>query len=457
MDIDTVVRFPSATFLLNGFYMPEMDKLYIYTKSCEIIVMEGAAYQLKARIPHPWGQGVARFTMNHQRRKLYFGATDSLLVIDAVADTAIGWLPSALGSLAAYSSTLDRLYVGQDTLCILDCATDTIVGKISPPLPGYAFGVKSWDSLSNKLYVGLSKWGYPPQLAAYDCNADTLTGLIDVSSVVAAPGPMNFNYAFHKAYFGPSAPAPFSGIAGVIDTERDSLVKVFPIAINNGMLNPIAVDIRDNKVYVSSSLGSGQHAETLYVIDCATDSILKRCPFPGRGAMLVRWVPWSNRVYLDCNQDSCLKVLDCSTDSFIVTRLQLGYWGAQDIQLDPTHERIFAIGAESTSVHVLRDVVPGVAEGPALSPSPGAPLKLRELRDAVELEYQLETAGWVDVSVFDLFGRRIKTLVSERQMPGRRCLKWDRTGTHGKRSSHGAYFIIVNTGSAHRSSKTMVR
>jgi len=150
-------------------------------------------------------------------------------------------------------------------------------------------------------------------------------------------------------------------------------------------------------------------------------------------------------------------VVDCKTDSIIVSDLVLGYFPPFDFQIDPIRERVFAIGAESTSVHVLRDVVSGVAETPARRPTPEALFRLRESRDAVELEYHLETPGWVEVAVFDACGRRIKTLASERQMPGRHVLKWNRTDQHGYRAARGAYFVVVTGCSERRALKTVVR
>jgi hypothetical protein len=249
----------------------------------------------------------------------------------------------------------------------------------------------------------------------------------------------------------------------VIDTKSDTIIRRFPFNCGAGTFNQVAVDTRDHKAYIAGrNTLSGRTVEALYVIDCATDSVVKELTWPLTpwSTDLVRWAPWSNRVYLTRTSGQLglgIKAVDCNTDSIIVPDMSLGYWSPFDLQIDPIRERVFAIGAESTTVHVLRDVVPGVAETPAPGPRPGAPFTLRELRDAVELEYHLESPGWVDVAVFDPCGRRIKTLASERQMPRRHTLKWNRTDRYGTKVARGAYFILLNIGNEQVRLKAVVK
>ena len=456
VEIDTVIRLPY--FVFNGCFIPELNKLYIHS-SYHLLALDCSTYQLKAEIPTTSPDNPASFAWSPRRQKLYFCVSQtSLMVIDAVADTVLKQVPY-VGPLA-HAAAADRVYIGggSDTLPAIDCVTDSVV-RIPSPVPGYGFDVPSWDSVGNKLYVPIDAWGLPCKVAVYDCATDSVLALIDMNGLDYAPGWMNFDQTYRKAYF--MSNCAWAAYAGVIDTRNDTLIKLFPIRASS-MFNAVAVDTRDHKAYIAGPPSGPGGDDTLYVIDCATDSIIKKLTYPGTpwSVDLVRWVPWSNRVYLTrtSGQESLgIIVFDCNTDSIIVPNLSLGYWSPLDIQLDPIHERIFAIGAESTSVHVLRDVVSGVAETPTPNPRPAAPFKLRELRDAVELEYHLESPGWVEVAVFDPCGRRIKTLASERQMPGRHDLKWDRTDRYGAKAAHGAYFIVLNTGDEQVRLKVIVR
>jgi len=62
----------------------------------------------------------------------------------------------------------------------------------------------------------------------------------------------------------------------------------------------------------------------MWVLDCATDSVLKKFSF-GEGGELgtcIRWVPWSNRIYLINNvwAEGYLAIIDCNTDTVIWSR-----------------------------------------------------------------------------------------------------------------------------------------
>ena len=66
-----------------------------------------------------------------------------------------------------------------------------------------------------------------------------------------------------------------------------------------------------------------------------------------------------------------MAVLDCETDSIIVPELVLPGQtrGAIRLLLDPVRERIFAIGADTNTIHVLRDVPCGIEEPPDKRPT----------------------------------------------------------------------------------------
>jgi YVTN family beta-propeller protein len=75
----------------------------------------------------------------------------------------------------------------------------------------------------------------------------------------------------------------------------------------------LACDSADNKIYISYQ-GVGQ--DSLAVIDCASYSVIKRIEMPG--ATMPVWDPLSNRLYVSCQYDARVAVVDCATDSILM-------------------------------------------------------------------------------------------------------------------------------------------
>ena len=71
------------------------------------------------------------------------------------------------------------------------------------------------------------------------------------------------------------------------------------------------------------------------------------------------------------------------------------------------------------------------------------------------LEYMVSSEGRVDVVVFDVRGRRLKTLVGGTRSPGRYGVVWDGCDEVGEKVSPGIYFCRMETGE-YRDVKKMV-
>lgn len=89
------------------------------------------------------------------------------------------------------------------------------------------------------------------------------------------------------------------------------------------------------------------------------------------------------------------------------------------------------------------------AAGAALALSPLGP---QPARGPVELALRLPRAGYAEVSVHDVSGRRVATLLSGAQPAGTRTLRWERRDASGKRVRAGVYFVRATSdgGSASR-------
>jgi hypothetical protein len=450
--VDTVIRLP--TKLGQAFFVPELDRLYTMPAygNSDLFVVDCSTYSLETQIPIGVAGSHTHFSWSSPRRKLYVVANpniDSTLVIDATADSVIDTLgvPHEWYN-DVYLSDIDaRFKPGEDTLYKYDCSTDTVTRRL-PVVSTCA----SWDSVGRKLYVGQ---GNLEKLYVYDYLNDSCLDVIDVSAVTATtPDAVVFSRTHRRGYvssfqFEPLGPDNL----GIIDTERDTLLRVLPVRIQEGLYSQVAVNERDGKVYVTDCDGATGTPDTMWVIDCATDSVLKKfeCVRRGHANMCIRWVPWSNRVYLvntnpAVNMGSSLVVIDCNTDSVIVSGMLTTAGVIRDIQLDPVRERIFVVGVDSHYVYVLRDVESGVAdEMVSTSPVWNSGLNVQTKADCSEVSYSIASKCWVDVSVYDLTGREIRRLVSEEQSAGDHRVLWNCRDTAGHSVPRGVYLVRLDT------------
>lgn len=64
---------------------------------------------------------------------------------------------------------------------------------------------------------------------------------------------------------------------------------------------------------------------------------------------------------------------------------------------------------------------------------------------ATHVEYQLAVPAFVDLAIYSINGRRIRTLVHEEQHAGNHRLRWDGRTDSGSRVSAGVYFYRLRT------------
>ena len=461
VEVDTVVRLPSR-LSGGGYFVPELNKLYVMGQS-DIFVVDCSTYSLKVPIPLGFAGGTTHYSWNWRRQKLYVVANpsiDSTLVIDVAADSVIDTLgvPHEWYN-DVYVSDIDvRFKPAVDSLYEYECAADTVIRRL-PVISTCA----SWDSVGRKLYVGQ---GNLEKLYVYDYLNDSCLKVIDVSPVYATtPDALVFSRTYRRGYVSSFQFEPLvDDNLGIVDTERDTLLRVLPVRIQRGLYRQVAVDERDGKVYITDCDGAANTADTMWVVDCATDSVLKKfkCVPGGHTNTCIRWVPWSNRIYLvnafpTIPYASALVVIDCDTDSVIVPRMLMTEGFIQDIQLDPMRERIFVIGVDSTDVYVLRDVQGGVAEEStprALAPTSG--LQVQMTSGGFDLSYSIASSCRVDLSIHDQLGREVRQLAAESQAAGQHRLTWDCRDRNGDRVPAGVYFIQLRSPAVNDEQKVVV-
>jgi hypothetical protein len=67
-------------------------------------------------------------------------------------------------------------------------------------------------------------------------------------------------------------------------------------------------------------------------------------------------------------------------------------------------------------------------------------------KDKTRIKYTLNSPTHVDLSIYDVSGRRLETLVNKTQPTGNFVVIWNGTDTHGKRLPGGIYYFVLKAG-----------
>jgi hypothetical protein len=99
--------------------------------------------------------------------------------------------------------------------------------------------------------------------------------------------------------------------------------------------------------------------------------------------------------------------------------------------------------------NVYRFATPeGIAEGSSLLVTRLTRIAPNPIRSTATISYSLSRKQRTAVSLYDVSGRRLKTLVQGIQTPGRYSLAWDGTDDKGRLLSAGVYFVKLETAEA---------
>ena len=72
------------------------------------------------------------------------------------------------------------------------------------------------------------------------------------------------------------------------------------------------------------------------------------------------------------------------------------------------------------------------------------------------ISYDLPKNEFVSINVFDLMGRKVKTLVNKEQIAGFRTVKWDATNNTGHPVSAGMYIYTIQAGGFRQTRKMVL-
>jgi hypothetical protein len=75
---------------------------------------------------------------------------------------------------------------------------------------------------------------------------------------------------------------------------------------------------------------------------------------------------------------------------------------------------------------------------------------------STEIQFSLQHSGFVSLDVFDLLGRRVRTLVTQSLPAGHRSVQWDGKNDFGKEVGSGVYFYRMKVGGITQTKKLVL-
>jgi DNA-binding beta-propeller fold protein YncE len=269
--------------------------------------------------------------------KGYVLGEESLLVLDAAADTLIGAVALPFGPyIHSYSPASNRLYLGEEneeTLLVFDPDGDSVLRSIEV---GARVRSLLWDSVWNRVYVGT--WFDSTLLKVLDCATDSFVGTLQLGM----DGIRSFvlSYASHKLYC-------CSGV-DVYVVGTDSLKPL-------GMLSGLYMPSEDRVVYspVTDRLywGSGLGTDTVSVIDCQSDTIRARIE---TSVPVLAANSLDGKVYVGLDRSP--KVLVVDTSDSVVDSLTLPtdpFRGTMALKFRPDRDELYGVTSDGDNVFTL--------------------------------------------------------------------------------------------------------
>jgi len=125
-----------------------------------------------------------------------------------------------------------------------------------------------------------------------------------------------------------------------------------------------------------------------------------------------------------------------------------------DLFAESLSDTIYLTGTNANTVAVMpRLIVSGVDDDTPALVRPMLKATPNPFNPRTTVSYELDTAGPVDLSVYDLGGRWVRTLVADVQSSGLQTAVWDVHDATGSRAASGTYVIRLRTRTADVSRK----
>jgi len=115
--------------------------------------------------------------------------------------------------------------------------------------------------------------------------------------------------------------------------------------------------------------------------------------------------------------------------------------------VDSTWSPIFWVGETDEQVSIIDETLPITYNLYNAFPNPFNPV--------TTLRYDLPEDAMVNITIYDMMGRKVKTLINDQQTPGYRSIQWNATNNTGQPVSAGLYLYRIEAG-RFRQTKKMV-
>ena len=134
-----------------------------------------------------------------------------------------------------------------------------------------------------------------------------------------------------------------------------------------------------------------------------------------------------------------------SLNCYDMFEMQFGIMDIQDITLDFWMEMSYS-GPLAIAGEI--GLQPGQFKLHQAYPNPFNP--------TTTLKYEMGSAGPVSIDVFDVSGRKIRSLYNGIQIPGQHEIRWDAKDDHGRSMSSGVYLFKVNVNGKQQTAKSLL-
>ena len=116
-------------------------------------------------------------------------------------------------------------------------------------------------------------------------------------------------------------------------------------------------------------------------------------------------------------------------------RVAIGAYGNDDTGADAGHVRVYQLNPLNTNQEELLPIQYALHQN---YPNPFNPI--------TTLRYELPENSRVNIIIYDMLGRQVKTLINQTQDAGYRSIIWDATNDYGKPVSAGIYLYQIQAG-----------
>jgi len=297
--------------------------------------------------------------------------SDSVYVLDATADSpeefVVARLPVGDFPVDAVWNPADNTMwvVNKETnapagsVTAIDCASNSVITTIEVgPNPTKA----AWASVQNKLYTLEHQ-----TVTVIDCVGDTVVGTIGIPDLEWGYTDMVYNPLMERLYLTARKLQEGEGLLHVVDCTTDSIVRTVGLAYG-----PVKIAYAPsvNRVFVACN-----EQDTMNVIDCAADSVVAWLPIR-RDPTAVMWSTTPvNRVWVACGRGRAVHYMRADllqVEGLVETPRR----NPGALLYNPQTTKVYATCEQTHELLVFNARIPGLIDTVRLSPASYGPYAL---------------------------------------------------------------------------------